>query len=249
MLSQLIFMDARNLAVSNTDACNHRRSIVRRLFADGGAISLRSLSQLLRAFPGKSLGWLRIPIDLALIKAGFESADQAANPWVLMVGVAGLISSIVLVVFADRTNHSHRIDPQDARHTFKWLLFWKYPWEFASAMAFVKVVNFLISGISRSRADDLFLGLCILIGQAIVQIPERKATEKVQDCATRMSRIRDRISQSPNRVGAYIMSLGNVVFAAYALSPFELFRFFAGVWNILLNSYLMARSSKRLKTD
>ena len=64
----------------------------------------------------------------------------------------------------------------------------------------------------------------------------------------------DEQDQGPNQSkpqsrSAYIMSLGNVVFAAYALSPFELFRFFAGVWNILLNSYLMARSRKRLKTD
>ena len=190
-----------------------------------------------------------MPIDLALIKAGFESANQSANPWVLMVGVAGLISSIVLFVFADRTNHSQSVDPQDLSHRFKWLVFWKYPWEFASAMAFIKVINFLISGVTRSRVDDLFLGLCILIGQSIVQIPERKSTAIKKVPTTLIEKMKIRISQNPNRTGAYIMNIGNVVFAVYALFPLELYRLFAGIWNILLNSYLMARSSKRPKSD
>lgn len=208
---------------------------------------MKSLAELLRIYPGKSLGCLRMPIDLALIKAGFESAEQTANPWVLMVGVAGLISSIVLLVFADKASHTTAIDPQDARHRFKWLMYWKYPWEFASVMAFVKVINFLLSGILRARFDDLFLGLCILVGQSIVQIPESKPGTKINPLAPMFVRIKDRVAQSPNRYGAYVMNLGNLVFTAYALSSFEFYRLFAGIWNILLNTYLMARSSKRLK--
>lgn len=210
---------------------------------------LNFFTELLRKYPGKSLGVLRVPIDLALIEAGLDFSGQAFNPWVLMVGVAGLISSVVLIIFADQVHGQIQIDPQDARHRYKSFMFWKYPWEFASVMAFVKVVNFLISGVSRARFDDLFLGICILIGQSLVQIPERKPGENIHASASFWEKLKDRIAQSPNRAGAHVMTVGNVVFAIYALSPFELARFFAGIWNICLNTYLMARASKRLKRN
>lgn len=207
------------------------------------------VSLALLKYPGKSLGVLRVPIDLALIYAGMDFSAQEPNPWVLMVGVAGLISSVVLIIFADQAHNQAQIDPQDATHKFKSLMFWKYPWEFASVMAFVKVINFLISGISRARFDDLFLGLCILVGQSLVQIPERKPGEVIPASANAWQKLKDCIAQSPNRAGAHVMTIGNVVFAMYALSPFDMSRFFAGIWNICLNTYLMARASKRLKRE
>ena len=212
-----------------------------------GTPPLKHLSALLRDYPGKALGTLRVPIDLALVYAGIDTAGHIMNPWVIMVGVAGLISSIILIIFADRNSGNTLIDPQDASYRFKSLMFWKYPWEFASTMAFIKVINFFISGISLARFDDFFLGLCILIGQSLVQIPERKAGDAPPQSASKWVKIKDLVAKSPNRAGAWVMTAGNVVFALYALSPFELARFFAGVWNICLNTYLMARASKRLK--
>lgn len=210
---------------------------------------LKSLANVLRFYPGKSLGGLRIPVDLALVKAGFETAEQSANPWVLMVGLAGLMSSIVLIVFADRTSHSAIIDPQDVRRRFKWIMYWKYPWEFASAMAFVKVVNLSLSGVLMARLDDLFLGLCILIGQLIVQIPETKPGTKVEASASLVVRLKNVLSQRPNRYGAHVINVGNVGFALMSIYNADFYRFFAGGWNIILNAYLMARSSKRIKSD
>ena len=210
---------------------------------------LKSLADVLRFYPGKALGGLRIPVDLALVKAGFETAEQSANPWVLMVGLAGLMSSIVLIAFADRTSHSAIVDPQDVRHRFKWIMYWKYPWEFASVMAFVKVINLALSGILMARFDDLFLGICILIGQLIVQIPESKPGVKADASASFAVRLKSILAQRPNRYGAHVINVGNIGFALISIYNADFYRFFAGGWNIILNAYLMARSSKRIKAE
>lgn len=207
----------------------------------------KKITQRIQEHPGKALGALRLPIDMALIFAGLGTTEANANPWVMAVGVAGLISSVVLIFFADRKNSLEQIDPQDLDHRYRYLIFWKYPWEFASTMAFIKAFNFLISGFSMMRLDDFFLGICIFIGQAIVLIPER-ATNKTGIVATTLClKIKDFVFDRPNRTGAYVMTVGNLVFVAYALSPFNFARCFAGAWNICLNTYLMARASKRLK--
>lgn len=198
--------------------------------------------------PGKSLGALRLPIDVALIIAGLGIADTVVNLWLTLVGIAGLLSSIVLIIYADRANDFNRLDPQDMKHRYRYVMFWKYPWEFASTMAFIKAFNFLVSGITWIRFDDVFLGACIFIGQAIVLIPEREANGSYSG-STMLSRIKGYVMHRPNRTGAYVMTVGNLVFVIYALSPFNLARFFAGTWNICLNTYLMARASKRLKTE
>lgn len=210
---------------------------------------VKSLANVLRYYPGKCLGGLRIPVDLALVKAGLETAEQDANPWVLMVGLAGLMSSIVLVLFADRVNKTATFDPQDAHRRFKWLICWKYPWEFASVMAFVKVLNLSLSGILMARLDDLFLGICILIGQLIVQIPESPPGAKLDPSASPVTRVKAILAQRPNRYGAHVINVGNVGFAISSVYTGDLYRFFAGSWNIILNAYLMARSSKRIKAE
>lgn len=210
---------------------------------------MTALFNLLSRFPGKSLGLLRVPIDLALIRAGINDTGAITNQWISAVGLVGLISSVVLIAFADKQRRTLELDPQDANGYFKWLIFWKYPWEFASAMAFIKALNLLISGVSQKRLDDLFLGLCILFGQLIVQFPERASKRRPPEGMNYLNRVKIWILSRPNRLGAYIMSVGNAVFVVYALSPFEPFRLFSGAWNILLNTYLMARASKRLKID
>ena len=94
-----------------------------------------------------------------------------------------------------------------------------------------------------------FFGLCVLFGQLIVQFPERAYKGRPPEGTNYVNRVKVWILSSPNRLGAYIMSVGNAVFVVYALSPLEYFRLFSGIWNILLNTYLMARASKRLKSD
>lgn len=210
---------------------------------------MTALFNLMARFPGKSLGLLRVPIDLALIRAGIDATGVITNQWISAVGLVGLISSVVLIAFADKQRRTLELDPQDASGYFKWLVFWKYPWEFASAMAFIKALNLLISGISQQRLDDLFLGLCVLFGQLIVQFPERAHKGRLPEGANYFTRAKVWTLSRPNRLGAYIMSVGNAVFVMYALSPLEPFRLFSGMWNILLNTYLMARASKRLKSD
>lgn len=202
---------------------------------------------LLLNFPGKSLGFLRIPIDLALIRAGFNAEGVVLNQWILFVGLAGLISSMVLILFSDQLQRTNQLDPQDSNGYFKWLVFWKYPWEFASAMAFIKSLNLFLSGMTHHRFDDLFLGFCVLVGQLIVQIPERSIQVRYVPRVKYLARVRNWVISRPNRICAYIMSLGNVVFVWYSLSPIEVFRVFSGVWNIFLNIYLMTRASKRLR--
>ena len=204
------------------------------------------VAQCIQNHPGKALGALRLPIDVALIFAGLSTTGMIVNPWITVVGVAGLVSSIVLIFYADLTNSLDKVDPQDLGHRYRFLMFWKYPWEFASTMAFIKSLNFLISGVSLMRFDDFFLGVCILLGQAIVLIPERQQNQ-TGPASTWFLAVKDFVMHRPNRTGAYVMTVGNFVFVLYALVPFDLARFFAGAWNICLNTYLMARSSKRLK--
>lgn len=208
--------------------------------------TLNRVAQSIQNHPGKALGALRLPIDVALIFASLSSTEMIANPWIMAVGIAGLISSIVLIFYTDRTNSLDQPDPQDVGHRYRFLMFWKFPWEFASTMAFIKAVNFLISGISLMRFDDFFLGVCILVGQAIVLIPERQKNQ-TSLASTWCLKVKNYVTHRPNRTGAYVMTIGNFIFVMYALSPFDFARFFAGTWNICLNTYLMARSSKRLK--
>ena len=75
---------------------------------------MAQLLPLLSKFPGKSLGILRIPIDLALIRAGFNAEGLISNQWILFVGLVGLISSIVLIIFADQLQRANQVDPQDS---------------------------------------------------------------------------------------------------------------------------------------
>lgn len=233
---------------------------------------LSRLSGLRRRYPGKLLGLLRIPMDLAMFWAGVQTMTfaplfighdlhvrewvisveglaavmRAGNPWVACVGLVGLLSSLVLIAYADPVKHPGKQDPQDHQGLFNPLKFWRYPWEFASLMAIGKALNLLMSGISRARLDDLFLALCLIVGQVLVQIPERSPVPGAVRPQGLFAKLREKIAENPNRACAHVMNIGNLVFTICALAMLEFPRIFAGLWNICLNAYLMARASKRL---
>lgn len=233
---------------------------------------LSRLKGLLRRYPGKFLGLLRIPMDLAMFWAGVQTMTfaplfigqdlharewvvsvgglatviQTGNPWIACVGLIGLVSSIVLIVYADPVKHPGEPDPQDYQSLLNPLKFWKYPWEFASLMAIGKALNLLMSGISRARLDDLFLALCLIVGQLLVQIPQRALVPGAVRPQSLLAKLKEKIAENPNRACAHVMNIGNLVFTISALVMLDFPRIFAGIWNICLNAYLMARASKRL---
>ncbi len=177
---------------------------------------------------------------------GLAAVMRAGNPWVACVGLIGLLSSLVLLVYADPVKHPGEQDPQDHQGLFIPLKFWRYPWEFASLMAIGKALNLLMSGISRARLDDLFLALCLIVGQLLVQIPERSPVPGAVRHQGLFAKLKEKIAENPNQACAHVMNIGNLVFTICALAMLEFPRIFAGLWNICLNAYLMARASKRL---
>lgn len=233
---------------------------------------LNWFSGLLRRYPGKLLGLLRIPMDLAMLWAGVQAmtwtplftghtlqsrewvisvesltaAMRSGNPWVACVGFVGLLSSLVLIVYADPVKHLGEQDPQDHQGLLNPLQFWRYPWEFASLMAIGKALNLLMSGIYRARFDDFFLALCLIVGQVLVQIPERSPAFDATRPQGLFAKLKEKIAENPNRACAHVMNIGNLVFTICALAMLEFPRIFAGLWNICLNAYLMTRASKRL---